>query len=438
MSDEVEHSLLSPSKAERYMNCWGSVQFHQDTSSAYAEEGTAAHELASTALQEGKDTDAYIGRVFNNHEVDATMAEEVQKYVTLVRGLQTGVMDEGLLWVEERVALDHILGAGEGGTSDAIILVDDELIVVDLKYGQGVKVYAKDNKQLMLYALGALQHVENTMGDVGLNNIRLMIHQPRLNHLDEHVMSVEELNQFAAEAKHAADTVRAALHASVTGRADPTWEALYLRPSEGACRWCSHKPKCPALAKTAITFANQGPRTMAVDADFKKLPPDEEAKAQNEHETYASSIHELTPEQIGALYEKVPLIEAWIKALNEHVYTELKAGRAIPGFKLVLGKKGNRAWTMNEGKSAEDVLKSFRLKQDEMYTYTVISPTKAEELLAKEQPKRWKKLQAWITQSSGNPTVAPESDKRPAIQVAAVDADFKTLPAEEEEDILGF
>ena len=37
---------------------------------------------------------------------------------------------------------------------NSVILFDDRLVIVDLKYGMGVKVDAEDNEQLQLYALG--------------------------------------------------------------------------------------------------------------------------------------------------------------------------------------------------------------------------------------------------------------------------------------------
>jgi hypothetical protein len=76
----------------------------------------------------------------------------------------------------------------------------------------------------------------------------------------------------------------------------------------------------------------------------------------------------------------------------------------------------------------------MRLKQDEMYSFTLISPTAAEKLLAKESPKRWAKLQPLITRSEGSITVAPVSDNRPAIEVKPVADDFTDLTADSSVD----
>ena len=89
-------------------------------------------------------------------------------------------------------------------------------------------------------------------------------------------------------------------------------------------------------------------------------------------------------------------------------------GTEVPGFKLVEGKQGNRAWV--DQAKAEAALKALRLKADDMYDKKLISPTTAEKLL-KTDPKKWAKLQELITRASGKPSVAPSSDKRPELAV---------------------
>ena len=50
----MAHAKLSPSSAERWMSCPGSVALNEgkdDKGSSYAAEGTAAHELAEKILR---------------------------------------------------------------------------------------------------------------------------------------------------------------------------------------------------------------------------------------------------------------------------------------------------------------------------------------------------------------------------------------------------
>src|SRR3569832_1840129 len=130
--------------------------------------------------------------------------------------------------------------------------------------------------------------------------------------------------------------------------------------------------------------------------------------------------------------QAIDLIEAWCKAVRAQAEVELLAGCVVSGFLLVCGLKGARSW--GDEAAAEVVMKSMRLKQDEMYTFKLISPTTAEKLL-KENPKRWNKLQTFITQSEGGLSVAPLSDKRPAVVIEPVADDFQDLTATETEEV---
>lgn len=139
-----EHAKLSPSGAHRWMRCPASLRREEDfpdESSVYAQEGTRAHEAAA-AILEGREPQ------WEEDDVVSGMPEYVQSYVDLVRELAQG----GTLLVEQRVSFSPYMGgaaASAFGTSDAVILKDPTLTVVDLKYGMGVKVDAEDNEQLM-------------------------------------------------------------------------------------------------------------------------------------------------------------------------------------------------------------------------------------------------------------------------------------------------
>jgi len=118
------------------------------------------------------------------------------------------------------------------------------------------------------------------------------------------------------------------------------------------------------------------------------------------------------------------LIEGWIKAVRAEVERRLLAGEPVKGYKLVQGKRGNRMWANPE--DAEAALKAMRIKHDQMYDYKLASPTSIEKLAKAEEigPRQWVKIQALITQSEGQPSVAPESDKRPALVTSAAASDF--------------
>jgi hypothetical protein len=403
------HALLSPSAAEKWMGCPGSLLMEKgevDKGSAHADEGTAAHFLASECLAHQAYPAAHLkkrieimpegarwqGDLIQGpwFEVDADMANHVDAYVQAVRKYAEG----GALFIEQRLPITTWTGEPDAaGTSDAVVLTaDGELIVVDLKYGMGELVSPERNKQLMLYALAAHEEF-SLVGDI--KSVRLVIHQPRVHHApQEWPVSVPELQAFGDEVRVAA---KAALACYNEGHE-------VLAPSDAACRWCKAKDKCPAQIKHL---------TAAIGADFDDLTkPDAQLPPVGTGPTLAQKM------------AACDLIEKWIKAVRGKVEAELFAGNEVPGYKLVMGKKGARSWL--DANDAEATLKSMRLKVEEMYDMKVISPTSAEKIFGDKgtapSVKRWNKLQALITQADGKPSVAPESDKRAAYVVDAVGA----------------
>lgn len=166
------HALLGASKAHRWMRCPGSIALEapiQDTTSAHAEEGTRAHELAAAILE----------RKPFLEDSDLEMFNHVMTYVGYVRAEAEG----HTLLIEQRVDYSDVIGVPDSfGTADCIILAGDTIKIIDLKYGMGVKVDAEENEQLMLYALGALE-VFGPVGD--FKKAKLVIVQPRLNTISE-------------------------------------------------------------------------------------------------------------------------------------------------------------------------------------------------------------------------------------------------------------
>lgn len=408
----MAHAKLSPSGAHRWMRCPGSVVLeaqYPDESSSYAREGTAAHELAALVLEDGEATaQAYVGKriAFNDHGEDVQwpitqdMADYVDDYVKLVRERAQGAT----LLVERRLPIGHITGEkGATGTSDVVIIdhVNAEITVIDLKYGMGVRVSAEDNEQTQLYALGALEEY-SVLGDFAY--VSMIIHQPRLNHVSEWTIPVEQLLEFAKSASFAAGQCN--LAQTIEGE-DAL--AAFLTPGEKQCRFCKAKATCPAL-RAEVAEVVGGPPAATLDE-------------------FADFVPETVDMQTGDNYlpiamAKVGMVEDWCKAVRAEVERRLLAGQTVDGYKLVEGKRGARKWS--DADDVEQLFKSFRLRQDEMYDFTLISPTKAEKLF-KENPKRWAKVQERITQSAGKPSVAPATDRRQEIAVQSVADDFRDL-----------
>lgn len=419
------HAQLSPSSAARWMACPGSVALSLDipnTSSVYADEGTAAHELAARCLLNRSsfhiaDCEGLVIPV-GDHDitVDNDMIEYIGGYVQRIRDLTDSLGGE--LLVEQRLDISHITGEKDAaGTSDAVILLDDEIIIVDLKYGQGVQVEADGNPQLMIYALAALERYD-VLGTT--ERVRMIIDQPRKQHLSEATITVQELRRFGEQVRKAAERCDAAIQ--FAGQ----WGELhdkYLAPGEKQCRFCPAKATCPKLRDEVLdTVFAQQPATVE---EFSNL--DEKDTLTEAKEVQAAGNLPDLEAWLGVAMSKVALVEDWCKAIRAEVESRLLSGTAIPGYKLVQGRKGARAWTNAD--EAEAMLKAMRLKVEEMYDLKLISPTSAEKLAKAGTvgPRQWPKLQQLIAQTEGKPSVAPLSDKRPALEIKPVAEDFSDL-----------
>ena len=411
MTEEKKHAILGPSKADTWMTCLGSTEASlgiEGTTSAYAEEGTDHHFVAAICLEEGLDAAELVGRSMpSGAPLTEENAEFLQSYLDFVRAHKD---EGGHLLAEEEVPLTHLTSEPEAiGTADAVILrTDRELFVADLKFGRGVEVSPVNNRQAMMYALGV---IEKHQVQDDYDTIRIGISQPRNGGNSDWVVSMKDLLAFGDEVKRTAQRI--------VGFNDKGAmffvEGLPKTPSEKACRFCKAKATCEALKNEVVTTMTAGFDML----DGEKV--DHTALVTLKQDLDALPL----PEKLGRFLGIADLAELWIKAVRGQAEVELLAGRPVAGYKLVQGKKGNRKWTNEE--EVEEKLKSFRLKRDEIYHYSVISPTDAEKLLAKTSPKRWDILKTMYSQSEGAIHVAPESDKRPKYVPETPEEGFTTV-----------
>ncbi|KVK98633.1 DUF2800 domain-containing protein [Burkholderia ubonensis] len=435
---DQEHALLSPSSAHTWIECSAATaaQIGQpDESSEYADEGTAAHELAKWCLNADEDAHQHIGTIIpvggtpdaprRTFEVDADMADAVQIYVDAIRDRIKALQLAGAtvtLLVEQRLPIEHITGErGARGTSDAVLIAvwpdsRSELEIRDLKFGRGVKVEAERNPQAMIYADAVL---EDQSDFYQFDAVNIVIHQPRVDEVPSEWRTTPAILAVWTESV----ARPAAWNALKLVEKPELINGTHFNPGENQCRFCKAKAVCPALAKHVEA---------TIGADFDTLA-DEELRLDGGMPT-VEAVELLDGEALGRIYPSLPLIELWGKAVLGRIEHELFSGRVVPGVKLVQGRRGARQWS--DAEAAEKLLKGMRLKHEQMYNSKLISPTQADKLLAKDSPRRWKKVEQLITQRDGAPSVAPESDKRPALVIAPPEDEFQAIPDDDGGDLL--
>jgi hypothetical protein len=362
------HAKLSASGSHRWANCAGSVaaeaKVKRSFSSPAAEEGTCAHELAELVLLGGGNAYDWEGRNLVENSafvVSREMCGYVQQYVDYVRA-QGGRQE-----YEQRVHFNDWIPDGFG-TADALVLDGSTLRVIDLKYGKGVKVFAEENTQGILYALGALSEYE-TIADI--ETVVVSIVQPRLDHIDEWELSKGELLRWGEWLSQRAE------------------EALSLDAPRTAgdeqCKFCAAKATCPALQKLTHDV---------IMTDFDNI--DDTANPDT-----------LTMAQLNKALSAKKLIVSWLDAVESHVFELLEKGEHNDQFKLVEGRS-LRKW--GDAEAASKTL--VELLGDNAYERSLLSVAKAEKALGKAKASQIADL---VVKPRGKPTIVPISDKRPAI-----------------------
>ncbi|MDY7579377.1 DUF2800 domain-containing protein [Herbaspirillum sp. RTI4] len=448
------HAFLSPSGAPAWLRCHAKVWREKglpDDSSEFADEGIAAHFLRDVCLTDGFDTKHFLGRwiavtpiggtwmttaghsAAPNFQADADMCREVQKSIDVIRSLTKG----GQLHPEQKLSISFITGEEDAtGTADTVIEQPKELIVDDLKYGMGVPVYAEDNEQLLIYGAAALEEFD-VLGEI--EELTMRISQPRINNDSEWTLPVAEVRRRIIDIRAVADKIMAGP------------EGLEATPGEKQCRWCKVKATCEEnrnfiLGTVADDFVDLNKGEMAVSAqDAERIIAQAYGVKPGAVSVTGSAIVckpsilpqlEAAEERIVAsddqhlatCMDALDMIESWCKSVRAETERRLLLGEFSDArYKLVEGKRGSRSWI--DVAEAEAAMKAMRLKVDQMYDLKVISPTSAEKLLAADNPRKWKKLQDQITQTQGKPSVAPASDKRPAMNLTIK---FEALPEETE------
>lgn len=427
---------VPPSSLATRLDCTGSLAMvinlpeNRGDSSVYSAEGTAAHTVVSDCLTENRNAADFIGRELtadgHTFEVDEDFAEHCQVYLDLVRETIAAYELTAArihVMVEQKVNITTLTGEANGfGTSDFILLVDNGdgtgiVIVIDFKFGRGVVVAAEENEQCLAYAWGSRVKARELWPEVTFKDIHIYISQPRVS-VKPSIWSCTSdwMDNWAAT------VVRPKLmDARIVAEKKRHGEDItqYLTSSEDSCRFCKAASFCPALKSKAKLAAD------AVEAMFDDETVTRESSDKVIEKALAAKLRQEENAAIAEGMALAPLLEIYSTAVRAELERRLIGGHKFKDWKLVLGRQGARKYADKD--EAEAKLKSFRIGNENIYNYKLISPTQAEKLAEKKVigPRQWTSLQPLITRSEPKKHVAPMSDEREAVPVVALaDGDF--------------
>ena len=382
------HAILSPSSASRWLACTPSARFESqfpDRAGAAAAEGTLAHSLGELLtkkeldLIKESDYKKQIKVITENEMYNSEMrghAEDYKDFVIERFNAAKAVTPGATILLEYRLNLTSYVPEGFG-TGDAIIIADGTMDFIDLKYGKGVPVFAKENKQMMLYGLAALWEFDTSFD---IKKVRMTIYQPRIDNISEYEMSADDLKAWGeAELKPKAEL-------AFEGKGD-------FIPGDH-CLFCRAKASCKALADHQLEIAKY---------DFQE-------------------INKLTDEEVADILTRADSFGKWIKAIEDDALMQaVNNGKKWPGYKLVEGRSV-RSFT-----DTEEVVKTLvknGFEKAQLYKpQEVLGITALTTLIGK---KKFSELLDPLTvKPPGKATLVPATDKRPELNsLEKAKADF--------------
>lgn len=379
------HALLSPSAAHRWINCTAAPRLEanvEDKGSEFAAEGTLAHAYCALKLKEflGLPTTDEAKEIaeLNERYHTGEMDEYTDTYKTIVLekfNTARAITKDAQLLIETRLDFSEYI-PDAFGTADAIIIADGTMEVIDFKYGKGVKVSAVDNPQMKIYALGAY---DKFSFEYKIDRVRMTIVQPRIDNLSDYDLSVSELLAWTDEV--------------LTPKAQEAYKGNGLQVPGDWCQFCKVKSICRALTQKCIEATENHPNP-------KLLSPDE-----------------LATEVLPIL----ATVKMWLSGVEDYALQQALSGIQLPGWKIVEGRSVRK---ITDQDGAATALNKAGYKTAEIYKPQELRTiTDLEKLAGK---KRFAVICGdFIEKPQGKPTLAPESDKRPAIDPVA--DDFKDV-----------
>jgi hypothetical protein len=387
----MSHALLSPSGASRWLQCTPSArletQFPYKENDA-AKEGTLAHKLGEALIRYKAKLiskvafNKILAEVQADKFYDNSMLEYCEDYAVFVMerfaAAQARTKD-AKIFVETKLNMSEYVPEGFG-TGDVNIVADHILDFIDLKYGKGVEVSAIENKQMMLYALGALNEYDFLFD---ITKVRMTIYQPRIDNISEWEIYVADLRKWAQEELKP----RAALAFKGEG------EFIVGKH----CQFCRARPMCKAHGEKQLEI---------LQYEFK-----------------AGLL--LEDHEVSDILKRSKDLTSWLKEVNDFALSEaVLNGKKWPDHKLVEGRS-NRIYS-DEAAVAEKLI-AAGFKEEIIYApKELLGITAMEKSITKKVFEA--QLAELIVKPAGKPALVPLDDKRPEMNsIEKVTSEFDEL-----------
>ena len=382
---ERAHAILSPSSSKRWLSCTPSARMEEaennDRSSNAALEGTVAHELAEFTLQRYLDGE-YMTSIDQAYPQDSIkdspfMCEDMIDYITEYTDLviEDYLRANGKMYLEKRFDLSKYVPESSG-SADVAIVGREYLHVIDLKYGTGTPVAAKNNTQMLLYALGMYETLtEEEKGKI--KYVKMTIAQIRLGLYLTEEISVNDLLLWARR--------------ELAPKARRAWAGEGKHVIGEWCKYCKAKAVCPEQ------------RSEMLDA-FEAIKP----------------IESVSVDELGELMTKFDQLRGYMESVEEYAKDKLLKGIPVKGWKMV---KGRSVRKITAPEKVQEVLDGMGWDSSDYMDYSLKTLTELEKRMGKRAFSVH--LGEYITLQEGNPALTPASDKREALALGI--NEFETL-----------
>jgi len=361
-----------PSKIAAYAYCPGMAvldeRIEPEPPNQAMLEGTRAHHIAAKCLKAGvwKTSDLEFKRT------PAEILKNIDEYLDMIRE-RTGDQPDSESRTEKKVFGKWIHKNLEGTPDHVIMNHSATWSIIDLKYGQGHMVEACENLQLAAYALMIL----GEKAPPECKALELIIFQPRATHGEKlKIWNLSPSELYEVWLPKIQDTIR-----KVENKVEE------FNPGPGcADHFCNCAHICPAIKKLAYDNA-------VIEFEKNEITLPEPA--------------EFTQDDMGKFLLFESVYSKWSKSCYSKCLEYLENGGEIPGYKLVLSKTNRKLKPEME----HELEKYFG---DEAFDYKPKGISSLEKLFKSKSDLNF---DDFIFKPEGKPTIAPESDKRPALNI---------------------